>query len=59
MSEYDLERLELADKKILEVLIVLLSCLQYSFGKVHSMRVLFEAEEKLEISFSDRLLIQP
>ena len=39
--------LELTDKKILEVLVVLLSRLQYSFGEVHSMRVLFEAEEKL------------
>lgn len=42
-------RLELTDKKILEMLIVLLSRLQYAFGKVHSMGILFETEEELQV----------
>ena len=47
-EEYDLVRQGLTNEKILEMPIVLLSCLQYSFGKVHSMRVLFKTEEELE-----------
>lgn len=41
-------KLELADQKIFEMLVVLLSRLQYSLGEVHSVGVLFKTEKELD-----------